>query len=261
MSGEKILEKLGSIFKEEIWGRIEPKDIGISKFKILDDLFNSVVSEGLINETTDVCNKQLEEHSDSISAMYLIGLIGYHEDKVEDFVMLRKLVDIFTTNNKWAIVEIIAEKILEYGESSIALRALAMSLERLGRSKEAIPVLEDLLKIDRFDAEVSKKLSFAILEDDQDKSILFMKLSIEGFIKNKEFNEVTGLWNKLVSISWEDFSFFERIERMLIDARQIELVMNLLKVLLNKIKEEDYVDQTIELLKRILSYKPDDINA
>ena len=39
MSKEKLLEKLGSFFKEELWGRIEPKDIGISKFKILDDLF------------------------------------------------------------------------------------------------------------------------------------------------------------------------------------------------------------------------------
>ena len=51
MAKEKIMEKLDSLFKEELWGRIEPKDIGISKFKILDDLFNSVVSDDIIQET------------------------------------------------------------------------------------------------------------------------------------------------------------------------------------------------------------------
>ena len=63
---------------------------------------------------------------------------------------------------------------------------MALSLERLGRNKDAIPVLESLLKIDRFDAELSKKLAFAIVDEDPDKSIHYMKLSIEGFIKNKK---------------------------------------------------------------------------
>ena len=51
MEKEKLLEKLNLLFKEELWGRIEPKDIGISKFKILDDLFNSLVSASLYTET------------------------------------------------------------------------------------------------------------------------------------------------------------------------------------------------------------------
>ncbi len=261
MTDAKVMDKLNSLFKEEQWGRIEPKDIGTSKFKILDDLFNSIVSEDLISETYDICKKHIEENRDSITAMYLMGLIGYHRDNIEDSIMLRKLIDIFIDNHKWAVVEIISEKILEYGESSIALRALAMSLERLGRSKDAIPVLENLLKIDRFDAEVSKKLSLAIIDENPEKSIQYMKLSIEGFIKNNEFDEVINLWNKLVSVSWEDTSFFDRVERMLVDARHTELVSTLLKTLLNKYKEEENVDYSIELLKKILTYRPADSHA
>jgi len=261
MEREKTIDKLNSLFKEELWGRMELKDIGISKFKILDDLFNLIVSEGLIQETIDACRKHFDEHSDSITAIYLIGIIGYHIDNIEDSLKLKKLIDLFTASHKWAVVEIIAEKILEYGENSTALRSLALSLERLGRSKEAIPVLESLLKIDRFDADVSKKLAFAIMEDDPQKSIHYMKLSIEGFIKNEKFDEVTALWNKLTSISWEELSFFERIERVISEAKHYDLAASLLKILLNKYMDEENPDQAIELLKKILEYQTDDTHA
>ncbi len=255
------MEKLDSIFKEELWGRIEPKDIGISKFKILDDLFNAVVSEGAVEETLDACRKHLEEHPDSITSMYLIGLIGHDRDRIEDAMQLRRLIELFTGYHKWAVVELLSEKILEYGESSVALRSLALSLERLGRSKEAIPVLESLMKIDRFDAELSKKLAFALIDEDSVKSIHYMKLSIEGFIKNRKYEEVTALWTKLVSVSWEDIPFFERIERFLVEAKQFELTANLIKILLQKYRDDENPDLSIELTKKVLKYRPDDAHA
>jgi len=261
MAKQKIMEKLDSLFKEEMWGRIEPKDIGISKFKILDDLFNAVVSEDAIQDTLDACKKHMDEHPDSITAMYLVGELGYHLDKPEDAKQLRRLIEIFTGYHKWAVVELIAEKILEYGESSAALRAMALSLERLGRNKDAIPVLESLLKIDRFDADLSKKLAFAIIDDEPEKSIHYMKLSIEGFIKNKKYEEVTSLWTRLVSVSWGDIAFFERIERFLVEAKQFDLVANLIKILLQKYRDEENPDLAIELLKKVLKYRTDDAHA
>jgi len=261
MDKQKVMEKLDSLFKEELWGRIEPKDIGISKFKILDDIFNTIVSEDLVSETIEVCKAHLTDHNLSITAIYLTGLIGYHRDSIEDSIQLRKLIDVFTNSHKWAVVQLIAEKILEYGENSFALRALAIALERLGRNREAIPVLEDLLKVDRFDADVAKKLANAIMDDDPQKSVHYMKLSIEGFIKNERFDEVPVLWNKLVSLSWDDIVFFERIERLLVEAKQSVLAANLLKQLLNKYRDSENPDQTIILLKKILEYTPDDTHA
>lgn len=258
MEKEKLLDKVNSLFKEELWGRIEPKDIGISKFKILDDLFNSLVGDNLFQEVLDLCRDHLVEHSDSITASYLVGLIGYHLDRMEDKFQLRKLIDLFLDHHKWAVVERISEKILEYGENRIALKALATALERLGRNREAIPVWENLLKIDRFDADVAKKLAFAIIEDDPAKSIQYMKLSIEGYIKNGDYDNIVDLWNKLVTVSWEDIQFFERIERMLVEAKQRELAASLLKTLLHKYRDEENPDQSIEILKKILEYTPED---
>ncbi len=258
MDKDKLVEKLNSLFKEELWGRLDPKDIGISKFRILDDLFNNVVSQGMVKDAREICYKHLDAHPDSVTAQYLAGLLGYHTDTMEDKIQLRKLIDLYMRYHKWAVVEAIAEKVLEYGENSVALKALATSLERLGRSREAIPVWEDLLKIDRFDADVAKKLAFAIIDDDPEKSIQYMKLSIEGFIKNGDYGEIVELWNKLVAVSWEDIQFFERIERMLVDARQQDLAATLLKTLLHKYKDEENPDQSIEILKKILEYTPDD---
>ena len=178
MSQDKSLLKLESLFKEEQWGRIEPKDVNISKFKILDDLFNSLLSADLMEEMVEHCREHINKHEDSITAAYLLGLFGYHSGKIEDLNELRKLVDVFITNQKWAVVEVLSEKILEYGEDSSVLRAFAVSLERLGRFKEAIPVLENLLKINRFDTEVARKLAMALLDKSPEKSVYYMKLAI-----------------------------------------------------------------------------------
>ncbi len=261
MSKEKIIEKVTSLFKEESWGRIDTKDIGISRFKILDDIINSIIAEGITDEALEVCKAYLDEHPGSISAAYITGILGHQLEKIDDKIYLRRLIERFNDSQKWAIVEVLAEKILEYGESSLALRSLATSLERLGRGKEAIPVWEDLLKIERFDAQVAKKLALGLIGTDPDKGIQYLKLSIEGFIKAKNFDELPPLWQKLVSVSWEDINFFERIERMIVDAKQFELAADLLKVLLNKYKDNENPDMAIEFLKKILSYKPDDVHS
>ncbi len=191
-----------------MWGRLDPKDVGVSRFRILDDLFNSIVASGIVKEVRDICKEHMQNHPDSIAASYLIGLTGYHLDIIDDKMEIRRLIDMYQKYHKWVIVELLSEKVLEYGESSFALKALASSLERLGRSKEAIPVWENLLKIDRFDAEVAKKLAVALIDEDKQKSIQYMKLSIEGHIKNGLYDEIVDLWNKLVQVSWEDIQFF-----------------------------------------------------
>ncbi|HOM09167.1 MAG TPA: transcription elongation factor GreA [Spirochaetota bacterium] len=261
MEKEKLIERVNSMFKEEMWGRLDPKDVGISRFRILDDLFNSIVAAGIVKEVRDICKEHIQSHPDSIVASYLIGLTGYHLDIIDDKMEMRRLIDMYQKYHKWVIVELLSEKVLEYGESSFALKSLATSLERLGRSKEAIPVWENLLKIDRFDAEVAKKLAVALIDEDKPKSIQYMKLSIEGHIKNGLYDEIADLWNKLVQVSWEDIQFFERIERMLIEARQYELTASLLKVLLHKYKDEEHPDQSIQILKKILEYTPNDTAA
>jgi transcription elongation factor GreA len=176
----------------------------------------------------------------------------------DDKIRLKELIELFLKYGKWAIVEHVAQKILEYGENRVALKALSQSLERLSRVKEAIPVWEELLKIDRFDADVAKKLSFAILEEDSAKSIQYMKMSVEGFIKNSEFDELSDLWSKLIKAAHDDLTFFERVERMLVELKRSDLAAEMLRELYEYYEDLD-VDIALEILKRILKYSPNDI--
>jgi len=212
MSKEKIMEKLLSLFKEETWGRLDFKDVGISRFKILDDIFNSIIEDHVADEAIKICKEQLDEQPGSISASYIAGLLGHELERIDEKKHLRRLIEKFTENHKWAVVEIISEKILEYGESGFALRSLATSLERLGRNKEAIPVWESLLKIDRFDAQVAKKLALATVNQDQEKSIQYMKLSIEGFIKSKHLMKSLLFGRNLQLFQLMIYSFLKELK-------------------------------------------------
>ena len=110
MSKSKVTEKIESLFKEESWGRIDPKDIGISKFKILDDLFNSILAEGLSEEALEMCRLHIEEQPASITASYIVGLIGYELEKIDEKKHLRRLIEKFIENHRWAISEFLSEK-------------------------------------------------------------------------------------------------------------------------------------------------------
>ena len=231
------------------------------KVKILDALFNNIAGEGLVDEALASSRAYIAEHKDSVSAEYILGLIAYHTNNIDDKVYLKNLLETYLAYHKWAVVESLAETILEYGENRIALKALALSLEKQGRNKEAVPFLENLLKIDRFDADVAKKLAYALTDEDNVKAILYLKLAIEGYIKVGSYKELGDLWSRLVSLSWEDTQFFERIERLLVDAKQFELAAVLIKGLYLKYRDDENIDQAIVLLKKVLTYAPDDSSA
>ncbi|HNX60158.1 MAG TPA: hypothetical protein PKK43_13745, partial [Spirochaetota bacterium] len=78
--------------------------------------------------------------------------------------------------------------------------------------------------------------------------------------KNREFDEVSSMWGKLILNAWEDMPFFERMERMLVDAKRKDLAVEMLKNLYKKYREVD-ISQAIEVLKKILEYAPDDLHS
>ncbi|MBN1498738.1 MAG: GreA/GreB family elongation factor [Spirochaetes bacterium] len=257
MEKEKTVTRLESLFKEEVWGRMSPKDIGVPRFKILEDFFNNIVAENMVDVASEECKSHLKTNGDSVTAKYILGLIAYNFNRIDDKVYFKFLIDLFLQNSKWAVVEHLAEKILEFGENRHALKALGTSLERLKRQKEAIPVWEELLKLDRFDAEVAKRLSVAVKEDDPEKSIQYVKLAIEGFIKSGKYEEIEPLWTILVDLAWDDIAYFERIERQLSDAQQTAMLPDMLKKLNYKYEPEN-TDISIEILKKIIKIMPDD---
>lgn len=258
MSKDKITERLESLLKEELWGRINPKDVSINRFKVLDDFYNHSAGDSDEETLAEICRGHLANYQNSVIAMYLLGIISFGKETMDSKSYLMELLNLYVNAQKWAVAEHIAERILEFGENRAALRALALALEKLKRVKDAVPIWEDLIKINRFDAEVAKKLALSIT-DDKTKSVQYLKLAFEGFIREGEFSEVTELLDKITESSFEDTAYFEKIERILSESQQKDLAADMYKKLYPYYNDND--DAAIDILKRILKHRKDDTDS
>ena len=170
-----IEAKIQSQFNEEKWTRVSAKDIGISRFKILEGLLEEVNKENKVEDLKQMALENLEEYDSSVSSRYFLGMIALQNNSPEDYRYLTQLLDKFQENTKWAVVDYLSEKMLETTENRTILRARAQALEKLGKGKEAIPVLEKLARLDRKNPEVALQYAEAVAEEDLDKSIQFYK--------------------------------------------------------------------------------------
>lgn len=129
------LDKLTSLFNEEIYVRTDANSIPASKFKIFDDLIEFYKSAGKIDEAKRKIEEYLSEHEDSISAKYLLGILSLERGEISDSGLLKNLLESFKVASKWAIIEHITDQILKYGDQRLALKYKAEALEKLKRIK------------------------------------------------------------------------------------------------------------------------------
>lgn len=255
---EVITERLDSLLKEEAFGRMGAASLGISRFKVLEEFFNKVIGDGKAKDVYTICVEHLAENPDSVTSAYLAGVISFHTNIIDGKAYLIELLKRFQSLSKWAVVEHIAEKILEYGENSTALKLLAEALEKLKRKKEAIPVWEELIKINRYDADIAKKLSLSVAEEDMSKSTQYLKLALEGYAKNANYEGVASVWPMLVERAWDDFVFFERIDRLLVDGQRKDIAQAISTALYEKYKDDD-PETAVTLAKKVLKHNPKDV--
>ena len=248
--------KLQSQFNEEKWTRVSAKDVSISRFKLLEVLLDDAINDNKVEFLTEQAKEQLTEYESSIAARYFLGMIALKQDNPEEIVFLKQLLNQFEENSKWAVVDYLSDKMLADGENRAILRAKANALEKLGKNKELIPVLEKLTRVDRKNPDMLFKYADVVMVDDPDKAIQFYKLTAEAYAKNLQFEKLKTVWNKLVDLVPQDFTFYRKIERTLSGHRQKEVLADLfVQLAYHYIKEED-VDNIIQLSKKILDLNP-----
>ncbi|MCP5495237.1 MAG: transcription elongation factor GreA [Leptospiraceae bacterium] len=250
------LDKLISIFNEEIYIRIDAATVPVTKFKILDDLIDNYTSINKIEEAKEKISEHLFEHSESISARYLTGIIGLIQNKIEDMKHLRSLLEQFKSTSRWTVIEYICDKILVYGEQRMALAFKAEALEKLNKNKELKSVLEKLVRHDRKNPEIAKKYAFSILAEDRNKAINYLKQAAESFARAKDYHQLEEIWPLLIEHNFEDIPFFEKIERLMVYNKEKTRLVLLLYPLVEQYKQLEDWDKIIHLLKKILENEP-----
>ncbi|EQA38584.1 transcription elongation factor GreA/GreB C-terminal domain protein [Leptospira inadai serovar Lyme str. 10] len=250
------LDKLTSLFNEEIYVRSDANSIPASKFKIYDDLIESFGASGVTDAAKAKLEEHLAEHPESISARYLLGILGLQKGSIDAASYFKNLLDAFKQAGKWTIIEHITDNILKYGEDRYALRFKAEALEKLKKNKELKPVLEKLAKQDRKNPEIAKKYGLAILEENRERAITYLKQAIETFAKTKDYVQFEEIWPIFVSNNYDDIQFVEKIERILLGHREKTRLAGYLYPLVDPHKAVEDWDRVIYLLKKILDHEP-----
>ena len=251
ISGD-VVSKIRAQFNEEKWTRMSAKDVTISRFKILDSILDEVSEKVLIDELESITKEHLEEYEPSLSARYLLGMLALKTGYPENLHYLKTLLDQFQSLSKWVVVDYLCDKMLEQNENRAVLRAKATALEKLGHTKEAVPVLEKLAQIDQRNPDIAFKYAEAIISEDIDQAIQFYKQAAEVYAKSLSFDKLKTVWGRLVDLIPEDFSFHRKIERTLMGNRQKDVLSELYVQLAHYYIKKGKIDLTIRICKKIL---------
>ena len=153
-----IEQRIQNQFNEEKWTRISVKDVSISRFKMLESILEAALEKQKRTELSKMAKDHLENYEPSLSARYFLGMLAMKENSPDNLHYLKSLLDQFQELSKWAVVNYLADKMMERGENRTILKAKAIALEKLGKVKEAIPVLEKLAHLDRKDPRYCPKI-------------------------------------------------------------------------------------------------------
>lgn len=246
------------ILYQEQSSRTTLSALSTSAFEEVDGLLADL-SPNDYNSVNEYCSNQLQKNKNSVYALYISGILALEENTLNDDLLI-KLLNIFTDNHKWSVVEFLSNKILEFRNNLQALRRLVMVYEVSDRHKELIPIWEKIVRIDYEEADMLVKLA-KIKQDagDIEVAIKDYKKAIYRYLHQKQFAHIREIWIILISYNPIDIEFYlsyvNKLERILTVGRAEDL----LELLYNKLKNKDTkeYEYMINILKNLLRLAPE----
>jgi transcription elongation factor GreA len=253
---EELIRTVKELLNEEKWTRATLNSYTIHNFQELDEIIHKTVEAGVQKEVMELCEEHIKHTRHSIIALYLSGITALSKQLVDDSNLI-VLINIFTDNHKWNIVEYLSQRILEFGENKYALRTLAEVYENKNEQENKLKIWERLIKVDYEEADIVKALAeIKEKEGDQETAIEYYKKAIHRFISRKMFANVKDIWERLIELQPDDMDFFFHVERKIVKSLNDERAANLLQSLYPYYRKKGDWDTAIEILKRILSHEP-----
>ncbi len=258
---EELIRSIKELLNEEKWTRATLNSYTIHNFQELDERIDQIIAAAIQDAILEVCEEHLKHTRNSIIALYLSGILALSKQLVDD-TNLVVLINIFTDNKKWNIVEYLCQRILQFGENRYALRTLAEVYENKNEEDSKFPIWERLIKVDYEEADIVKALAEKKeKEGNREVAVEYYKKAIHRFISKKMFANVKDIWEKLIELNPEDIDFFFHVERKIVKSLNDERAANLLHSLYPYYKAKGDWDTSIEILKRILTHEPKNANA
>ncbi len=210
---EELVSKVQEMLKEETWTRATITNYSKNDLIALSEIVEKAREENCSEAVKAVCDEQLSHTKDSIIALFISGMFGLKEGKLDNNYLVN-LVDFFQKNHKEQIVVYICETILDIDSNNkFAIRTLAEYYRSSG-SEKAWELYEKLVKIDVEEAEIAKLLSEHYESSgDRKNAVVYCKKALLRFVNTKNMTAVKECWTKLVSLIPEEIDFFLLVQR------------------------------------------------
>ncbi|QMU98940.1 transcription elongation factor GreA [Borrelia sp. A-FGy1] len=245
------IEKLDNILQEDKWTRIVVNNYSLTKIKELDGLVEDIICKNLTEEALDICGKHLKDVKKSIAGLYVSGMLIYSRRPLNDMSLLTVL-DLFSQNLKWSLVEHICNKMLLISENKHALYTLAKIYAQNNENDKLPDVWVRIVEADVDDTTFVRQLATYYENIDIQKSIYFFRKAIYRFIEKKQMSGIREVWNKLTRYVSDDFDSFLLILAKVEKELGFKKVVVLYEDLYEHYSASGNVDETIEILKGIL---------
>ena len=258
---KELVDLVQAKLKEDTWTRATISNYSKNDLVELTTIVEKAKSEGCISEIKEICDEQLTHTKDSISALYISGMLGLKQGSLDNS-SLETLVDIFQNNHKEPIVVYMCETILADDKSNkFALRTLAANYEQAGNN-EVWSIYERIIKVDLNEAEIAKKLAdHYAAEGDGEKANEFYKKALLRFVNNKNINSASEIWSKLVAAIPEEIDFFLLVQRKIAKAISADKSALMMQELYEWYKSNEKWDTAIDILKLNLTIDQKDLWA
>ncbi len=255
---EELVKKVSDRLKEESWTRAAISNITQNSIEELEKIVAQAVQENAVSEIRDVCDEHLTRSKDSITALYVSGMLALKQGALDNSNLV-SLVDIFNKNKKEALVIYICKSILASDENNkFALRALAERY-REDKNEEVWALYEKIVKIDFEEAEMAKALAERYEEKgDMDNAISFYKKALHRFVSRKNIAAVKEVWSKLAQLIPQEIDFFLSVQRKVAKSISEDKSALLMQELYGWYKDQQKWETAIEILKLILQIDPKD---
>lgn len=255
---EELVKLVQDKLKEDTWTRATISNYTKNNLVELTAIVEKAKSENCIDEVKAVCDEQLSHTKDSVTALYISGMLGLKRGTLDNS-SLETLVEIFQNNRKEEIVEYMCNTILEDDKTNrFALRTLAKIYEAKS-NPELWNVYERIVKADLTEAEIARKLA-AHYEDegDTEKAVEYYKKALLRYVNSKNINATKELWTKLVGMIPEEIDWFLLVQRKVAKSLSAEKSAVMMQELYAYYKDNKKWDTAIEILKLILSIDQND---
>lgn len=259
---DELVKLVQDKLKEDTWTRATISNYKKSDLVDLTTIVENAKNENCIDELKAVCDEQLTHTKDSITALYISGMLGLKRGSLDNS-SLEALVDIFQNNHKEELVIYMCNTILEDDKNNkFALRTLAKNYENSSseEDKEKLwQIYERIVKTDLTEAEIARKLAVHYEDKgDSEKTVEYYKKALLRYINSKNINATKEIWTKLVSMIPEEIDWFLLVQRKIAKSLSAEKSAVMMQELYVYYKDNKKWNTAIEILKLILSIDQND---